>query len=441
MGGIGVLGLLIALVVLVVLVFRGYHVLPVTLLASLIVFLTNRFEIWPGFMEGYAPAMTGFIASYLMMFLFGSLVGELLSKSGAASSIAYQFAETFGAKRALLIVVLSSIILSYGGVSVFVIIFSIYPIALVLFQQADIPKRVIPGAIMLGAGSFTMTTLPGTPALTNIVPTKYLGTTTTAAPMIGIISAIVMFAVGYAIFTMYVKKLKVDGEKFVLGENDSAIGLVEEEMQDLPPFALSLLPILVIIGTILGVRFSGIEIDSVYSVVIALFLGSVVAYALFYKRLGSPKPSLRIASEGSLGAIMNTSSVVGFGGAIRLVPAFQQFVAFATGLSFHPLISAALAVNIIAGITGSSTAGITIFMDSMAQDFLSMGVEPQVLHRIGSMAAGVLDSLPHAGPNVTFLMVTGLSFKEGYPGIFLATCVVPLVGLITALTLAFLGIV
>lgn len=436
----GAIGLLIALAILVVMVFKGYHVLPVSLFASLVIFLFNRFDIWPGFMEGYAPAMTGFIANYLIMFLLGSLVGELLSKSGAASSIAEKFTQVFGAKHALLIVVLSSVILSYGGVSVFVIIFSIYPIALVLFQEANIPKRVIPGAIMLGAGSFTMTTLPGTPALTNIIPTKYLGTTTTAAPMLGAICALIMFTVGMLIFTAYIKKLKANGEVFALGEKDKAIGLSDVNMDDLPPFGLSVIPIVAIVGTILGIRFSGIEIDSVYSVVIALLLGSILTFLLFRKRLTEPKEALRTASEGSISAIMNTSSIVGFGGAIRLVPAFQQFVAFATSLSFHPLISAALAVNIIAGITGSSSAGITIFMDSMAQNFLSMGIEPQLLHRIGAMAAGVLDSLPHAGPNVTFLMVTGLTFKEGYPGIFFATCVVPLIGLICALILAFMGV-
>ncbi|MDD7363475.1 MAG: hypothetical protein SPI65_04480 [Peptoniphilus sp.] len=438
----GVIGLLLALAVLIVMVYRGYHVLPVSLVASLIIFLTNRFDIWPGFMDGYAPAMTGFIANYLIMFLLGSVVGELLSKSGAASAIAQKLTETFGSQHALFIVILSSVILSYGGVSVFVIIFSIYPIALILFQQADIPKRVIPGAILLGAGTFTMTALPGTPALTNIIPTQYLGTTTTAAPFVGIGTSIVMFTVGFILFTAYIKKLRENGEFFELGEKDKLVGFSTEQMGNLPPFSLSIIPIIVIVGTILGLRFANIDIDSVYSVVIGLLSGAIVTYILFRKRLQSNmKASVRMASEGSINALMNTSSIVGFGGAIRLVPAFQAFVNFATSLSFSPLISAALAINIIAGVTGSSSAGITIFMDTMANNFLSMGVNPQLLHRIVAIGAGVLDSLPHAGPNVTILMVTGLSFKEGYPGIFLATCIVPLCGLITALILASLGIV
>ena len=436
----GVIGLLLALAVLIVLVFKGFHALPVSLFAALVIFITNRFDIWPGFMEGYAPAMTGFIASYLIMFLLGSLVGELLSKSGAASAIAKKLTDTFGAKHAFLIVVLSSVILSYGGVSVFVIVFSIYPIALILFQEADIPKRVIPGAILLGAGSFTMTALPGSPALTNIIPTKYLGTTTTAAPLVGIGASIVMFTVGIILFNIYIKKLKANGEKFELGEKDKQIGISAEQMENLPSFGLSIIPIVVIVGTILGVRFAGIDIDPIYSVVIALLAGAVVTYLLFYKRLEDLKASVRMASEGSINALVNTSSIVGFGGAIRLVPAFQAFVNFATSLAFNPLISAALAVNIIAGITGSSAAGITIFMDTMSQNFLSMGIEPQLLHRVCAIAAGVLDSLPHAGPNVTFLMVAGLSFKEGYPGIFIATCIVPLFGLITALCLGLVGI-
>lgn len=441
MQAIGVFGLIIALLILVLLVFKGYHVLPITLLASLIVFIMNGVDIWPSFMEGYMPALTGFVGNYLVMFLFGSLVGELLSKCGAATAIALKLAKVFGAKRALLIVILSSIILSYGGVAVFVIIFSIYPIALVLFQQADLPKRLIPGAIMLGAGSFTMTTLPGTPALTNIIPTKYLGTATTAAPTIGIICSIVMLITGYLILTAYGKKMVANGEHFVAGEKDKIKELSQEEICNLPGFVVSVIPIVVIIGIILGVRFAGIEIDSVYSVVLALAAGCLVTLVLFWNKIEGKKESLTISSQGSINAIMNTASVVGFGGAIKLAPAFQAFVNFATGLTFHPLISAALAVNIIAGITGSSSAGITIFMETMSQNFLQMGVNPDVLHRISSMAAGVLDSLPHAGPNVTFLMVTNLSYREGYPGIFISTCIVPFIGLCVALVLAFMGIV
>lgn len=441
MEAIGIIGVLVSIILLMTLVFRGYHVLPVTILVSVIVFLTNNVSVWSSLQEGYATSLVQFIGNYLIMFLMGSILGEVLSKSGAGRSIAIKLADVFGADKAMLITILSATILSYGGVSVFVIIFSIYPIALYLFKEADIPKRLIPGTIMLGAGSYTMTTLPGTPALTNIVPTTYLGTPSTAAPTIGIIAGIVMFISGYAILTAYEKKVKRNGEKFVPGPNDIVPELTEEETQALPSFGKSILPLITIIGIILGERILSTDLEAVLIVVIGLTAGTIVTYGLFWNRIEDKKETIAKGSEGSISALMNTSAVVGFGGSIQMVPAFKSFVNFALNLSFPPLLSAALAVNIIAAVSASSSAGITIFMESMAGDFITAGVNPEVLHRIASMGAGVLDSLPHAGPNVTFLMVTGLTYKEGYPGIFISTLIVPLIGLITALSLAFMGIV
>lgn len=441
MSVIGVLGLLLSLVVLMVFVFRGFHVIPVSLIASLIAIVANNANIWDVLSQNYAVSMQSFVGNYLIMFFLGTLVGEVLSKSGAARQIAIKLAQVFGAKRAILIVVLASAILSYGGVAVFVIVFSIYPIALFLFKEADIPKRLIPGSIMLGAGTFTMTTLPGTPALTNIIPTKYLGTTATAAPIMGIICAIVMFSVGYAILIAYEKRVKAKGERFIPGPNDVVAELNEEEIKQLPSFILSIMPIVVIIGIIIGERLMKIGLPSVFTVIIALFAGAMVGYAIFWKKIEQKKEALNTSGRGSVGALLNTAAVVGFGGTIRAVPAFQSFVQFALNLQFAPIISAALAVNVIAGITGSSSAGITIFMESMAQNYLDLGVQPEILHRVTAIAAGVLDSLPHAGPNVTFLAVTGLTYREGYPAMFLMTCIVPLAGLITALILAAIGIV
>lgn len=441
MGAIGVIGLLVALALLVFMVFKGYHVLPVSLGAALIAILSNNADIWKVFTEGYSTSMKNFVGNYLIMFFLGALVGEILRQSGAARQIAVKLSQVFGSKRSLLILILSAAILSYGGVSVFVIVFSIYPIALYLFKEADVPKRLIPGAVMLGAGSFTMTALPGSPALTNIIPTRYLGTTSTAAPTIGIIAAIVMFIAGYFFLTLYEKKMKANGEHFVPGPNDVITELTEEEIKILPSFTLSVIPIIVIVGIIIGERIVKIGLDPVFVVVIALFAGALTGYALFWNKLTARKEALNSSGRGSIQALMNTGAVVGFGGAIKSVPAFQSFVAFATGLNFMPIISAAIAVNVIAAITGSSSAGITIFMESMSKQFLATGVNPEVLHRVSAIAAGVLDSLPHAGPNVTFLAVTGLTFKEGYPGIFIATCIVPLIGLVTAILLATMGLV
>ncbi len=435
---VGIIGLLVGLAVLIILTYKGMHVIPVSLIASLIVILSNNVDIWGVLSGDYAVSMKNFVGNYLIMFFLGSLLGELLSLSGAARSIAYKLADVFGAKRSILIVVLASAILSYGGVSVFVIVFSVYPLTLFLFSEADIPKKLIPATILLGAGTFTMTALPGSPSLPNIIPTTFLGTTPTAAPVIGVITAIIMFIAGYLYLMSRVKKYKEMGLHFVPGKNDRVEKLSDEEITKLPHWGIALLPILSIFVVIFALKG---KVDSVFAVCIALFAGVTLGYILFWKKIDGKLEITNKSASGSIGALLNTASIVGFGGTVRAVPAFQRFVNFALGLSFNPIISAVLAVNVIAGITGSSSGGITIFMEAMAQHYLAMGINPQVFHRISTIASGVLDSLPHAGPNVTFLAVTNLTYKEAYPHMFFITCVVPFIGTVTAILLSLVGLV
>lgn len=435
---VGIIGLLVGLAVLIILTYKGMHVIPVSLIASLIVILSNNVDIWGVLSGDYAVSMKNFVGNYLIMFFLGSLLGELLSLSGAARSIAYKLADVFGAKRSILIVVLASAILSYGGVSVFVIVFSVYPLTLFLFSEADIPKKLIPATILLGAGTFTMTALPGSPSLPNIIPTTFLGTTPTAAPVIGVITAIIMFIAGYLYLMSRVKKYKEMGLHFVPGKNDRVEKLSDEEITKLPHWGIALLPILSIFVVIFALKG---KVDSVFAVCIALFAGVTLGYILFWKKIDGKLEITNKSASGSIGALLNTASIVGFGGTVRAVPAFQSFVNFALGLSFNPIISAVLAVNVIAGITGSSSGGITIFMEAMAQHYLAMGINPQVFHRISTIASGVLDSLPHAGPNVTFLAVTNLTYKEAYPHMFFITCVVPFIGTVTAILLSLVGLV
>ncbi|MFH5835639.1 GntP family permease [Proteiniclasticum sp. C24MP] len=438
---VGVLGLFLAIGFMIGAAYKGYHVIPVTIIASLIAIITNNVGIWFGLSDAYATDMKNFVGNYLIMFFLGALLGQILSRSGAARMVGVTLAKKFGAKNALLITVLTSSILAYGGVSVFVIVFAIYPIALYLFQEADIPRRLIPGAVMLGAGSYVMTAMPGSPALTNVIPTTYLGTTVTAAPVIGIITSIVMFVSGFYLYSLYVKRVKAKGEHFVAGVNDNIAELSAEEEAKLPSFASSIIPLAVTVGIILAERFLNIGLPAVFTVIIGLFAGIVVGYILHRNRILDFKDTLHTSGTGSVNALMNTAAVVGLGGAVKAAPAFQALVTFALNINLPVLFTTAIAVNIIAGITGSSSAGITIFMSTFAEPFLERGIHPEVLHRVAAISAGVLDSLPHAGPNVTFLSVAGLKFKEGYPGIFLAICIVPFIGLVTALIVASLGLI
>ena len=293
---------------------------------------------------------------------------------------------------------------------------------------------------MLGAGTFVMTAMPGSPALTNIIPTNYLGTTATAAPLLGLLTSIFMATIGYFTYNGFVKHYVAKGEHFIADEHTKK-NMDEKHYDKLPSFLKSIAPLAVTIIIILGERIIKTEVQSSFVIAFALLMGIINGVLFLTSKQHGFKEMITASSNNSTLALVNTSSVVGLGGAIKLLPVFQSFVQFALNIKLPMLISVALSVNLIAGITGSSAAGITIFMETMSASYIATGINAQVLHRIAALAAGVLDSLPHAGPNVTFLSISGLSFKEGYPGLFVATCIVPFFGLVFGIILASFGII
>jgi len=409
---LGVVGVLASIALVIYLAFRGWSIIPASLLCSLVVILTNKAEIWPSISGSYADGFTYFIGAFFLIFFFGSLFGKAMGDSGSANSISYKLLSVFGAKRALLVIILATATLTYGGVSVFVVIFTIYPIAAVLFKEADLPKRLIVGAIALGAGTFSMTALPGTPAIQNLIPAQVLGTPATAAPVLG------------------------NEEHFVPGPNDdmNKMSLVDPKL--LPDWKLAFLPLVCVIGLIVILKM----VQPIYAVTIALAAGTLLTYILFWKRIENPLKTLNDGVSQSVMPLLNTAAIVGFGFVVKGVVAFKSFVDFAFGLPFPPLVSAAFAVNIMAGITGSASGGLTIFMKTMGPQYLEMGLAPDVLHRICAVASGGLDSLPHSGAVITALMVMGVTHKEGYKDLGVVTVAFPIVATVAIVLLAMMGV-
>ncbi len=428
---LGVIGVLVSIALVIYLAFRGWSIIPASLLCSLVVILTNNAEIWPGISVSYADGFKYFIGAFFLIFFFGSLFGKAMADSGSANAISYKLLSVFGPQRALLVLILSTAVLTYGGVSVFVVIFTIYPIAVVLFKEADLPKRLIVAALALGAGTFSMTALPGTPAIQNLIPAQVLGTPPTAAPVLGIVASIIMFSLGYWYLSWQSKVARRNEDHFVPGPNDDMKQISSVDPGLLPDWRLAFLPLVCVIGLIVSLRM----LDP-----IALAAGTLITGILFWRRLENPLNTLNEGMSQSVMALLNTSSVVGFGFVVRNVEAFKNFVDFAIDLPFPPLVSATIAVNIMAGITGSASGGLTIFMKTMAPHYIELGLDPEVLHRISSIASGGLDSLPHSGAVITMLMVMGLTHKEAYKDLGVVTILFPLVATIVVLFLALTGV-
>jgi H+/gluconate symporter-like permease len=434
---IGVLGVMVAIALVIFLAYKGWGIIPASLLCSVLVVVTNQGEIATALGTNYADGFKYFAGSFFLIFVLGSLFGKVMGDSGSASAFSYKLIDAFGAKRAVLVVILATAVLTYGGVNLFIVIFTVYPIALILFKAVDLPKRLIVASIALGAGTFTMTALPGSPAIQNLIPAQVLGTTPTASPVIGIVATLIIFLLGYLYIMGQAKKAQEKGEHFVAGPRDNIENLSLEDKTKLPDWKLACFPMVLVIGLIFGLKS---VLDSMSVVSVALVSGILFCYAANWRRLENPMRTLNEGSVNSVVPLINTAAIVGFGFVVQNVAAFQSFVKFALGLSqtFNPLVSAAIAVNVVAGITGSASGGLTIFMKTMGAEYIAMGVNPEVLHRITAIASGGLDSLPHSGAVITLLMVMGVTHKEGYKDLGVVTLVVPIIALVVSVMLGVL---
>jgi len=192
----GLLGILLGLGLLVWLAFRGWSVLGLAPLAALVAAAFSGQPLLAHWTQTFMGSAAGFVAQFFPLFLLGALFGKLMDDSGSVTAIANFMTAKLGPSRSILAVVLAGALVTYGGVSLFVAMFVIAPMGQALFRAADIPNRLLPAAVALGTTTFTMTAMPGTPAIQNAIPMPFFGTTAFAAPGLGLIASAVMLGFG-----------------------------------------------------------------------------------------------------------------------------------------------------------------------------------------------------------------------------------------------------
>lgn len=439
-----------ALCFLMFVAYRGYSVIlfaPVAALGA--VLLTDPTLVAPMFTGLFMDKMVGFVKLYFPVFLLGAIFGKVIELSGFSKSIVASVIKVVGAERAMLSIVLVCSILTYGGVSLFVVVFAVYPFAAEMFRQGGIPKRLIPGTIALGAFTFTMDSLPGTPQIQNIIPTTFFKTDTWAAPWLGVIGAIFIILCGMSYLEWQRRKAARAGEGY-------GTDLVNEpapfEEEKLPNPLIALLPLVLVgvmnkvftlaipglygkshsfvpavIGKAAPVVQDVSKIMAIWAVEGALLVGILTVFVFAWKTVFSRfAEGSKSAIAGSLLASMNTASEYGFGAVIAALPGFLV-VADALRAIPNPLINEAITVTSLAGITGSASGGMSIALAAMAETFIqnaqAAGIPLEVFHRVASMASGGMDTLPHNGAVITLLAVTGLTHKVSYKDIFAVTVI------------------
>ena len=450
---IGLIGLLAGLVLLIWLALRDVNIIFASVLCSLVVIATNALPFADSINQTYLFGDLGaftFAGRFFLLFAAGAMFGRIMGDSHAATSIAMALVRSLGAHRALWITVLSGALLTYGGVVVFVVIFAMYPLGLRLFQAADLPKRLFCGAIALGAGTFTLTALPGTPSIHNVIPTLKLGTDLFAAPMLGLFGGAMMFILGMAYLERERVKAKANGEGFVAGPNDS-IPSIESIEKDVPHWTLAMIPLILVIGTILSPRIAallGASIDTSWIVFansqpvlwpsLALVFASVFALALFPLARVNPLKLMGSGTQDAIIPLMSTAAVIGFGGVVAQTAGFATFTQAIVGSDLPPLVSMFAAASTVSGITGSSSGGLQIFMATFADSYLALGVSAEEIHRLVAMASGGFDSLPHCGAVIVLLQITQLTHKQGYKDIGVVTVIVPVIATLLTIGLAMI---
>jgi H+/gluconate symporter-like permease len=475
----GLFGILLGLALLVWLAFRGWSVLLLAPAAALVAALLGGQPLLANWTQIFMGSAARFLAQFFPLFLLGAVFGKLMEDSGAVATVAAWMTKTLGERRAILAVVLAGALVTYGGVSLFVAFFVIAPMAQSLFRAAAIPRRLMPAAIVLGTSTFTMSALPGTPSIQNAIPMPFFGTTPFAAPGLGIVAALIMMAFGLWWLNRAENAARRAGEGF----GDEAFVTAEEAARDekvrerataarefdpaeidrgcasetAPSILAAALPlgVVVVVNLIMSLvvlprldvsflaeeRFGATSLSAVagvWSVVVALAAAIATVIACNWTRLPALRQSMDAGANASVLPALSVASLVGFGVVIADLPAFATVRDWVLSIEGGPLVSLAVATNVLAALTGSASGGLTIALDALGETYMTIaaqaGIAPALLHRVAVIASGTLDILPHNGAVVTLLAICGARHRDSYFDIVM----VGIVGVILALAAVIL---
>ena len=480
----GLLGIFVALAALMWLAYRGWSVLLLAPAAAMIAAAFAGEPLLAHWTQTFMASAAQFLAQFFPLFLLGALFGKLMEDSGSVSAIAAFMTERLGTRRAILAVVLAGAVVTYGGVSLFVAFFVLAPMAQALFQAAAVPCRLMPATIALGTSTFTMSALPGTPALQNAIPMPFFGTTPFAAPGLGVIAAAIMFASGLWWLHRTAARALQAGEGYGPGSPPVApLAAAEDphlreratvahefdpaelghgrETSSPPPVAFALLPlaVVIVVNFIMAIvvlpsidtsflaeeRWGGVslsEVSGVWGVVVALASAILTLVVINYWRLPALRESMDAGANASVLPALSVASLAGFGAVVAAMPAFADVREWVLTIGGGPLVSLAVAVNVLAALTGSASGGLTIALDALGATYMGLaaqaGIDPALLHRVAVISAGTLDSLPHNGAVVTLLAVCGSNHRDSYFDLAMACIVSALLALVVVIALGSL---
>ncbi len=433
---LGILVLVAALILFGLLAFKQINALILAPLVTIFVIVCSGLPILDSLKTLFMPAASDYVTNYFLTFFVGALFGAVYQHTGAAESISKTLAGLCKGKFVAPIIMTITGILTYGGVSGFVVFFVIYPIALNMFKEANLTRRLIPGAISAGCWTWSMYG-PGSPSIQNVIGMNSLGTPSTAALVPSVIATVATYILIFLWLEMRGRSFTKKGIVF----NDSSLKfqLSPEEMamdedKDLPNFWISIIPIVVIL-----VSFNGFRLP----VETAVFLGVAIATILMWTRVKGLNGWIAVFNEGAANSgvsILNTAIVVGFGGVVKQTQGFADLVELLKTFNMPALVFVMITVAICAGACGSASGGMGVAFNALTETYVELGANLEHVHRIATIAAGTLDSLPHQGAQITLLGICKLTHREAYFDIFITQIVIPFIACFIFIILASMGL-
>jgi H+/gluconate symporter-like permease len=426
---LSIIGIILSLALIMFLALRGWHIIVLAPLAVAVVAAFSSMDILPTLTGPYMKGFVNYAGKFYLIFLMGSLFGKFMEDSGAARAIAEGILKVIGRKSPLnvmLAIAFIGVALTYGGVSLFVVVFALVPIGRPLFKEMNLPWHLFVIPYAFGIGSITMTMLPGSPQILNIMPTKYMASTPMAAPVIGILAAFIVAGFNVFYFKYQLKRSKERGEVYEAPTGVGVVGTADVDLATLPNVWLSIVPMVVVV-----VMLNVLKLDAVWS----LAGGTAVCMVFFWTKYKNILDTLNKGAVNTVIPIVNTCADVGYGMAVAATAGFKVIAAWLLTLPMHPIISLSIATNMMAGITGSASGGLGIILETLAPKYLALGLSPELIHRVATMSAGCFDALPHNGVVITFLAVCGLTHVNAYKHVFFGHIIATILALLIVIPL------
>lgn len=442
---IGVIGIIVALVIFVIASMKGWNVLITSLIAAAIIILTNGMDLataMVGSEKSYVTGMAGFVQKNLLIFMGGAIIGEFMDKSGAAKSIANAVMGVAGKKGSyfiLLGIALVGAILTYAGVSMFVAMFALIPLARPMFKEANIPWHLFCAAWSLGACSFTMAMIPGVPAVAWINAANGCGVSLTAAPVLGIVGSIIAIAVSCIYIKFALKRAEAKGETYAQTAGVEEEAAVVEDDRKLPNLGLSLLPLIALIVIIIGGSIAGVANIVYIGMVIAIVL-SIVCFWVNLGSVNAVRDALGNGAKNALGPALFTSAAVGVGTVAAASVGFTVIYEAIFNMPGGAYVSAATMAAALGGIMGSGSGAVGIIAGNFLDPYLATGVNPAALAKIIATAATIGGALPNSGAMFGMMAAMGLNHGNSYKHIAAISIGAGLCALVVMIILAMVGI-